>query len=266
MCESDLDVCCLPFLQVQSEDKICCITWSTPLNRDSHMHFKVCWGILHSSVSSKVTFKVLAHLERKQSGYFGSNGLVQWGLLFLITFMWCSRAPNVWWCLQQGGTQGLVGSTVKQAKEAHCTAPWVIIRQGTVCRASFMDQILYGRVKGLWYHLGVTKLLQVFWKGQCTTTIARVIFFAAELYGARCMHSTDADLGNSVNFWRRLYSKLNRFHEELASTLLPNLSSCSHVRCMTTWFCFLGSMKNFFWQVCCQHVQERMYILFWPQN
>jgi hypothetical protein len=63
-----------------------------------------------------------------------------------------------------------------------------------------MDQILYGRVKGLWYHLGVTKLLQVFWKGQCTTAIASVIFFAAELYGARCMHSTDADLGNSVNF------------------------------------------------------------------
>lgn len=166
MCESDLDVCCLPFLQVQSEDQICCINWSTPLKRDSHMHFKVCWGILHSSVSSKVTFQALAHLERKQSCYFASNGLVWWGMLFLIIFMWCNRAPNVWWCLQQGGTQGLVGSTVKQAKKAHCTAPWVIIRQGTICKASFMDQILYGRVKGLWYHLGVTKLLQVFWKGQ----------------------------------------------------------------------------------------------------
>jgi hypothetical protein len=63
-----------------------------------------------------------------------------------------------------------------------------------------MDQILYGRVKGLWYHLGLTKLPQVLWKGQCTTTIASEIFFAAELYGARCMYSINADLGNSVNF------------------------------------------------------------------
>jgi hypothetical protein len=75
-----------------------------------------------------------------------------------------------------------------------------------------MDQILCGMVKGLWYHLGLTKLLQILLKGQCTKTIASVIFFAAELYGATCMCSIDADLGNSVNFWNRLYSKLNRFH------------------------------------------------------